>query len=233
MTELVAGETTTLEVGSETLRARAQQLAENSRAANTRKAYASDIDQFRAWCAVQQPPLQALPAAPITVALYLATLAEVRKPATIRRRMDSIIVVHQLAGFASPTTDAAVQAVWKGIRRTQGTAPTKKKAARTKVIAGLVAPLGTGLGDVRDRALLLMGFAGALRCSELVALDVGDVSEDDDGLLVTLHRSKADQDGRGESEVCPTAADQRPARSGPGKPGLPRRASPTVQRFAR
>jgi site-specific recombinase XerC len=167
------------------------------------------MDQFRAWCAAQRPPLQVLPAAPLTVALYLAVLAEVRKPATIRRRMDSISVVHQLAGFASPTTDAAVQAVWKGVRRTHGTAPAKKKAARTKVIAALVAPLGTSLGDVRDRALLLMGFAGALRRSELVALDVADVTEDDDGLLVTLHRSKADQDGRGETRGLPYGS--RPA----------------------
>jgi hypothetical protein len=99
--------------------------------------------------------LEALPAEPMTVALYLAALAEARKPSTIRRRMDSISVVHQLAGFASSTTDAAVQAVWKGIRRTAGIAPAKKKAARTKVITAFVAPLGTSLGDVRDRALLL------------------------------------------------------------------------------
>jgi len=209
VTQLVPGETTALEIDPEVLRTRAQHLAENSRAANTRKAYQSDMDQFRTWRAAQRPPLQALPADPVTVALYLTALVEVRKPPTIRRRMDSISVVHQLAGFASPITDAAVQAVWKGIRRTQGTAPSKKKAARTKVIAALVAPLGAGLSDVRDRALLLMGFAGALRRSELVALDVRDVSEDDDGLIVTLHRSKADQEGRGEIRGLPYGS--RPA----------------------
>jgi integrase len=123
--------------------------------------------------------------------------------------MDSISVVHQLAGYASPTTDAAVQAVWKGIRRTQGTAPAKKKAARTKVIGTLVAPLGTSLGDVRDRALLLIGFAGALRRSELVALDVADISEDEEGLIVRLHRCKVDQDGRGETRGLPYGS--RPA----------------------
>lgn len=95
MTELVAGETAAVEVGSEVLCARAQQLAENSRAANTRTAYQSDMDQFRAWCAAQRPPLEALPADPLTVALYLAALAEVRKPSTIRRRMDSISVVRR------------------------------------------------------------------------------------------------------------------------------------------
>jgi site-specific recombinase XerD len=209
VTQLVAGDTAAVDVGAQTLRARARRLAENSRAANTRKAYASDMDQFRTWCASQHPALQALPARPVTVALYLTALVEVRKPATIRRRMNSISVVHQLAGFPSPTGDAAVQAVWKGIRRTHGSAPTKKKAARTKVISALVAPLGTSLGDVRDRALLLIGFAGALRRSELVALDVQDVTQDDDGLVVTIRRSKGDQEAHGEKRGLPYGS--RPA----------------------
>jgi site-specific recombinase XerD len=209
VTELVAGNTTALEVGSETLHARARQLAEHSRAAATRTAYASDMAQFRAWCATQHPPLEALPAQPMTVALYLAALADVRKPATIRRRMDSISVVHQLAGYPSPTGNSAVQAVWKGIRRTKGTAPAKKKAARTKIISALVAPLGTSLADVRDRALLLIGFAGALRRSELVALDVQDVTPDDDGLIVTIRRSKGDQEAHGDIRGLPYGS--RPA----------------------
>lgn len=209
MTEVVAGATAALDAGGELLRTRARELAENSRAASTRKAYQSDMDQFRSWCVAQLPPLEALPASPVTVALYLTALAEVRKPATIRRRMDSISVVHQLAGYASPTSDAAVQAVWKGIRRTKGTAPTKKKAARTKIITALVAPLGASLSDVRDRALLLIGFAGALRRSELVALDIADVSEDDEGLVIVLRRSKTDQEGQGETRGLPYGS--RPA----------------------
>jgi site-specific recombinase XerD len=209
VTQLVAGDTAAVDVGSEVLRERARRLAENSRAANTRKAYQSDMDQFRDWCATQHPAPQALPAHPVTVALYLTALAEMRKPATIRRRMNSISVVHQLAGYASPTRDAAVQAVWKGIRRTHGTAPAKKKAARTKVISALVAPLSTSLSDVRDRALLLIGFAGALRRSELVALDVQDVTQDDDGLVVTIRRSKGDQEAHGEKRGLPYGS--RPA----------------------
>jgi hypothetical protein len=75
-----------------------------------------------------------------------------------------------------------VQAVWKGIQRTKGSTPAKKKAARTKAISALVAPLGTSLGDVRDRALLLIGFAGAPRRSELVeeptvTLDLSQLSK--------------------------------------------------------
>ena len=100
-----------------------------------------------------------------------------------------------MAGFETPTADAGVRAVWSGIRRRHGIAPRKVKAARTKLVTTMVAPLGHGLADVRDHALLLMGFAGALRRSELVALDVEDITEDDDGLRLLIHSSKTDQEG--------------------------------------
>ena len=136
MTEVVPGRSNSVDVGTELLRARARQLAKDSRAANTLRAYESDMADFRAWCAAQYPPLEPLPAEPMTVALYVAALTDVRKASTIRRRLSAISVVHQLAGFDSPTSDAAVQAVWKGTRRTKGTAPRKKRAARTKGPAG-------------------------------------------------------------------------------------------------
>ena len=183
--------------------------------------------------ASQHPPLEPLPAEPMTVALYVAALADVRKASTIRRRLNTISVVHQLAGFDSPTSDAAVQAVWKGTRRTKGTAPAKKRAARTKVVASLVAPLGTSLGDVRDRALLLIGFAGALRRSELVALNVEDVTEDGDALVVTVRRSKGDQEAQGEMRGIPYGSKRRHVRCGPGERGLKRRATPKVRHSVR
>jgi hypothetical protein len=116
--------------------------------------------------ASQTPPLEALPASPVTVALYLTALAEVRKPSTIRRRLASISIAHQVSGFETPTADAGVRAVWSDIRRRQGANPRKMRAARTKVITAMVAPLGNDLADARDRTLLLFGFAGALRRSE-------------------------------------------------------------------
>jgi hypothetical protein len=155
------------------------------------------------WCADQDPALEPLPAAPSTVALYITAQVETRKPSTIRRRLASISVAHQVAGFETPTADAGVRAVWAGIRRAQGMAPRKMRAARTKVITAMVAPLGDGLPDVRDRTLLLFGFAGALRRSELVALDVEDVSEDDGGLRLILRRSKTDQDAEGAIRGLP------------------------------
>ena len=148
---------------------RSRQLASESRSASTWRAYDSDLRQFQAWCSDRQ--LEPLPADPLTLASYLAALEQTHRPSTIRRRLASISVAHQMAGFETPTADAGVRAVWSGIRRRHGIAPRKVKAARTKLVTTMVAPLGHGLADVRDRALLLMGFAGALRRSELVALD--------------------------------------------------------------
>ncbi|WP_232664465.1 site-specific integrase [Pseudonocardia sp. TRM90224] len=185
------------------LQEQARSYAHNSRAQSTWRAYDSDMADFRRWCAAQQPPHAALPATAETVALYLTALAPVRAPSTLRRRMAAISVAHQLSGLESPTAHPAVRAVWAGIRRTHPVAPRKVRAARTPDIAALIAPLvadgpdGSTLADVRDRALLLLGFAGALRRSELVALDLADVTEDDDGLRLVIRKSKTDQDGEG------------------------------------
>ena len=137
--------------------------------------------------------------------LYItAVAAKGLKPSTIRRRLASISVAHQVAGLETPTTDAGVRAVWSGIRRHYGTVPRKVRAARTKVVTAMDAPLGDGLADVRDRTLFLLGFAGALRRrSELVALDVEDVSEDDGGLRLILRKSKTDQEAEGTVRGLP------------------------------
>jgi integrase len=185
------------------LEERPRSFARDSRASSTWRAYESDVADFRTWCANQTPAIESLPATPATVALYLTALAETRKPSTIRRRLASISVAHQVAGFETPTADAGVRAVWSGIRRRQGMAPRKMRAARTKVVTAMVAPLGDGLADARDRTLMLFGFAGALRRSELVALDVEDVSEDDGGLRLVLRRSKTDQDAEGATRGLP------------------------------
>ena len=223
------------------LEEQARSFARDSRAASTWRAYDSDFADFRAWCADQHPPVESLPATPATVALYITALAEARKPSTIRRRLASISVAHQVAGFETPTADAGVRAVWSGIRRRQGMAPRKMRAARTKVITAMVAPLGDGLADARDRTLLLFGFAGALRRSELVALDVEDVSEDDGGLRLVLRRSKTDQEAEGATRglpygshpaTCPVRAWRRwLAASGiDDRPGVPLRRSPRPAR---
>jgi site-specific recombinase XerD len=186
-----------------------------SRAANTTRAYRSDWADFVAWCGMQgHPPL---PAAPETVALYLTDGAKGLKCSTLQRRLASITRAHADAGYPdSPTKSALVRSVWRGIRREKGVAQVGKAPALTADIRVMIAHLPQGkLLGVRDRALLLLGFAGAMRRSELVALSVGDVLETGDGLVVTIKKSKTDPEGAGRKigipygshpQTCPVRA---------------------------
>jgi integrase len=178
-----------------------------SKASATIRAYRNDWRHFEAWCRLRQ--LVALPAAPETVALYLADLASWAKANTIQRRLSSISQAHQTAGYESPTRTAKVRLTWQGIRRTIGTAPEGKAPVVTADVRAMVDALPANLLGVRDRALLLVGFAGAFRRSELVGLDVSDVEETGDGLVVTLRRSKTDQEGAGRKVGLPYGS--RPA----------------------
>lgn len=179
----------------------ARDYAESAKAPNTRRAYQSDWRAFTRWC--DEHGRATLPASPDTLILYIASLAETRKVSTIQRRLSSISVAHQLAGHDSPTHDAHVRTVMQGIRRTKGSAPDAKEPAVTKVLKAMVEALPEGSIGVRDRALLLLGFAGAFRRSELVSLDVADVRETNDGLVITLRASKTDQSGEGTKKGIP------------------------------
>ena len=183
---------------------RVREYAEHSRADNTRRAYAADWRDFTAWCTTNV--LHSLPAAPATVALYIADLAERCKVATIERRLAALSQAHQLAGYPSPTKDEYVRTVLKGIRRVaaeRGIRQRQAAPAVTQVIRAMVATLDSDPCGIRDRALLVLGFAGAFRRSEIVSLDVADLAFTQDGLVVKLRRSKTDQEGRCETKGIP------------------------------
>ncbi|MGH2357435.1 MAG: tyrosine-type recombinase/integrase [Candidatus Limnocylindria bacterium] len=165
---------------------RARSYARGANAANTLRAYESDLRHFGAWCEARG--LGAFPAEPEAVALYLTDHATHLAVSTLRRRLAAISEAHQAARFENPTVDPAVRVTWAGIRRTHGKAPDAKQAAVTEVVAAMVAPLGHRLIDVRDRAILLLGFAGAFRRSELSALEVTDVVETGEGLKIAVGR---------------------------------------------
>jgi len=146
-----------------------------------------------------------LPAGLETVALYLAALAATHRPATMTRRLTAITKAHQIAGHPSPATmqQPAVSETLKGIRRTLGTAQQIKAPLLTADVRRMVEALPENLAGRRDRALLLLGFAGGFRRSELAALDVEDVLPTEDGLVVKLRRSKTDPEGKGREVGIP------------------------------
>lgn len=187
------------------LRDRAREFASASRSEATLAAYASDLRHFSAWADANGRA--AMPADPETVALYLTSMADEFRPSTLSRRVAAISVAHQHAGFDSPTADALVRSVLSGIRRTVGTAPKQVAPATIGELRKMTARIGDSTIEIRDRAILLLGFAGAFRRSELVSLDVSDLQERADGLVVTLRRSKTDQTGQGDTKAIPYGSD--------------------------
>lgn len=166
---------------------------------NTMRAYKADWREFQEWCAARGRP--SLPASPATVANFASMLADAgRRVPTIARKMAAIRFFHRGAGHDNPTDHAGVAAILKGIRRTVGVAPRQKAPATADVIHAILAhvPRDTLQGQ-RDRALILLGFAGAFRRSELVAIKLEDLSFTDHGVDVFLSRSKTDQEGKGAS----------------------------------
>ncbi len=170
--------------------ARTRAYIDAATAPNTRRAYRSDWEHFTRWCAAYG--LASLPAMTETVALYLGALAGVAKVSTVQRRLTAIAKAHRTAGYDTPTKSEAVHLTMRGIRRTHGVAPNQKAPA-----------LPNNLIGARDRALLLLGFAGAFRRSELVSLDVADLAFGERGMTVTLRRSKGDQEGEGAKKGIP------------------------------
>lgn len=179
------------------VRDKAARYVAASKAPNTLRAYRGDWQRFGTWCAARGFPTR--PAAPQTVALYIADLGGVAKPATITRALAAIAKAHQAAGYESPCAmrHAAVKEVLAGIRRTHGTAQAGKAALLTDHLRLLLSVVPDSLLGKRDASMLLLGFAGAFRRSELIAFTVADIEFCDDGMKVNLRRGKTDQEGQG------------------------------------
>ncbi|MCJ2023948.1 tyrosine-type recombinase/integrase [Methylobacterium sp. J-067] len=175
------------------------------------QAYTGDARVFQDWC--RQYGFRSLPTSAEAVAGFLVHEAEAgRSASTIGRRLAAIRYAHKLAGVADPTDDESVRATMKGIRRRVGVAPRQKAAATAEILAALLMRTPDTLAGKRDRALLALGFAGAFRRSELVALDVADLRDDPEGLRVMVRRSKVDQEGRGFEKAIPRGQFIEPVR---------------------
>ena len=185
-------------------------LAEKSAA--TRRAYQSDFAAFTAWCVDRG--VSEMPAAAETVAGYLASAMQAGlKASTINRRFAAIGYAHRLKGAPSPTDAEGVKSVLRGIRNTLGTAPRQKAAVTADWIVKMIQATPLNLRGSRDRALLALGFAGAFRRSELVALECSDLERMPEGYLVKIRRSKTDQSGGGQSIAIPRGTRVRPVQA--------------------
>ncbi|MDN8035515.1 site-specific integrase [Burkholderia vietnamiensis] len=163
---------------------------------NTRRAYRQDLDDFLRWHG------GGLPCTPEVLAAYVADCAQRVSPYTISRRVVAISRAHTSQGLPAPSKTDLVRTVLRGIQKTHG-APQRQAAPLLKHDMLKLLPSTTDARSLRDRALILLGFAAALRRSELVALDVQDLNFVEHGLIVHVRRSKTDQTGEGHKIAVP------------------------------
>ena len=168
----------------------------DSLAENTRRAYQSDLRHFEVWGG-------SLPASPETVAAYLAAHADRLSVTTLSRRIAALATAHQARGLDNPIRSELVGATLRGIKRKRRRPPLQVKPLLRDDLLSVLDAIGNDIKDLRDRALLLIGFAAALRRSELVALDVADVENVRRGIVLHLRHSKTDQDGQGHNIAVP------------------------------
>jgi len=195
--------------------ARVQEALDNSIADATKTAYASDWRSFTQWCGTSG--YRAMPATAETVIAYLTFMASAVRTdgkhayaqSTIVRRAPSINAQHIAAGMAPPGSDGRIARALKAIKRSRTQPPRRVAPLLTGDIRLLLERTAVrtwldGVGAVRDAALLLAGFAGAFRRSELAALTISDVIPDpSDGLYLRVRRSKTDQEGQGQIKGLP------------------------------
>jgi len=171
-----------------------------ARAPNTRRAYDFDLKDFGDWGG-------AVPASADDVARYLAERAAVLRPSTLRRRLAALASVHRDKSFPDPTKTTLVRRVLQGIERKHGTSVRQAEPLLIGDLARIIAVMSGSPRECRDKALLLTGFFGALRRSELVTLRVSQVEARPDSLALCIARSKVDQTGQGRVIVLRARAD--------------------------
>ena len=202
-----------------TARLAADAYARRAKADNTRRAYRAGVRAWCAWCASHD-----LPCLPARAADVVAFLAAERGRGlsvnTVELRRAAIRYLHFIAGLPVPTAEAHVAATLAGMHREAadaGELPAKKLAATADILRQILAGIPDDLAGLRDRAMLLVGFAGALRRAELAAIRVEHLEATERGLRLTLPRSKGDRTGSGvtvaipygATELCPVRALRR------------------------
>ena len=185
----------------------------NSRAANTLRAYQSDFKDFSTFCA--KNGLSSMPTEPKILSLYLTHLSATSKFSTLKRRIASISVFHKLKGHYLDTKHPIIRENLHGIKRAKGTNQKSKKPILIndlKLIINVIDQYSSccGLYElarnsklIRDKAIILVGFSGGFRRSELVNIDYDDIEFVSEGVKIFIKRSKTDQSGEGMIKAIP------------------------------
>jgi integrase len=181
----------------------------------TVRAYTADWKHFSLWCVARNQVC--MPAGPALVGDYLSDLGEGYARATLRRKVAAIARANRLAGHPLDTRHASIRDVLRGIGRTHGGPPKRAQALATEEVQRLVATCRDDPAGLRDRALILLAFAGALRRSELCAVEVEHITWKPRSLELLIPRSKTDAEAEGarigiprgkSTATCPVRALQ-------------------------
>ena len=181
----------------------------NSKSANTLRAYESDYKDFSFFCAKNN--FSSLPADPKILSLYLTHLSQTSKFSTLKRRIASISVIHKLKGHYIDTKHPVIRENLLGIKRVKGSNQKAKKPILINDLKQIIDVISKKdireIRKKRDKALILIGFAGGFRRSELVALENEDVEFVREGVKIFVQRSKTDQSGEGMTKAIPSFAN--------------------------
>ncbi len=184
----------------------AEAFAKAARAPATLRAYRTCLTAFDGWC--RRHGEQSLPARPAVVAVFLAELAMSRSVSTVEKHLAALSTAHRLLKHRPPSVDPEVREVLAGIRRVKGVRPRGKDAITVVQLRRVLESLPTDLMGLRNRALLVAGFAGAMRRSEIVSITRDDLDFVDEGVKVLIRKSKSDQEGKGRLVGLPYGSNR-------------------------
>jgi site-specific recombinase XerD len=171
----------------------------NSKANNTLRAYQSDFKDFSAFCT--KNGLSSIPTQPKIIALYITHLSKTSKFSTLKRRIASISVIHKLKGHYLDTKHPIIMENLHGIKRSLGSRQKAKKPILINELKLIIKAIGQE--KIRDKALILIGFSGGFRRSELVNIHYDDIEFVTEGVKILIKRSKTDQSGEGSIKAIP------------------------------
>jgi site-specific recombinase XerD len=177
----------------------------NSKSANTLRAYQSDFNDFSLFCS--KNGFQAMPTQPKILALYITHLSSYSKYSTLKRRLASISILHKIKGHYIDTKHPIIIENLMGIKRTNGSNQKGKKPLLISDLKLLIEAIHQSKEKdnrkIRDKALVLIGFSGGFRRSELVDIEYEDIEFVLEGVKIFVKRSKTDQSGEGMTKAIP------------------------------